>query len=347
MGRRRRKASGNAPGAFHCGQRRGVFAGWSHAGFGQQGPDGPPLECRDAARIDAAGSRQPRTGHGVEHSHFPPTASTCWPEASSTGFWSAAPIVWNDPARAAEKLRLLLQSNADFPSRIRMLSENLRLHEALEKLDTNDVRVPAALAAAQANWHASRQAWPEAVAAFDRLMAAVPPNPRPGCARRGYCVWRRLCSIRTGLDAARLSSGRAPTPGPGRAAGRFRRPGRRQRRRPANSSSLGLPLKGGSPRSPQHRAARAACRARRPMVRCEGPGGRLHGGHRSPFPADTRGRGRRPQAALRPPGQRACRLAAVATGDRRLCRAVPTRQPTWPRYPEPGGGLVRCFTIPG
>ena len=40
----------------------------------------------------------------------------------------------------------------------------------------------------------------------------------------------------------------------------------------------------GSLKSLATRAARAACRARRPMVRCEGPGGRLHGGHRSPFP---------------------------------------------------------------
>src|SRR5262249_55489771 len=97
--------------------------------------------------------------------------------STSTAFWSAAPIVWNDPDRAAEQLRLVLQSNADFRSRIRMLSENLRLHEALAKLDTKDVRVRAALAATQANWHASRQAWPEAVAAFDRLAAADPTHP--------------------------------------------------------------------------------------------------------------------------------------------------------------------------
>ena len=58
-----------------------------------------------------------------------------------------------------------------------MLSENLRLHEALEKLDAKDVRVSAALAAAQANWHASRQAWPEAALAFDRLRAADPTAP--------------------------------------------------------------------------------------------------------------------------------------------------------------------------
>ncbi len=98
-------------------------------------------------------------------------------EHSTPAFWSAAPIVWNDPGRAALKLRLLLNSNADFPSRIRMLSENLRLHEALAKLDAKDRRVQAALAATQANWHASRHEWALAVRAFDRLAAADPSSP--------------------------------------------------------------------------------------------------------------------------------------------------------------------------
>jgi WD40 repeat protein/tetratricopeptide (TPR) repeat protein len=95
----------------------------------------------------------------------------------SAALWSTAPIVWNDSDRAAEKLRHLLQSNADFRSRIRMFSENLRLHEALEKLDAQDVRVQAALAATQANGQASRQAWREAALAFDRLAAADPTAP--------------------------------------------------------------------------------------------------------------------------------------------------------------------------
>jgi WD40 repeat protein len=94
-----------------------------------------------------------------------------------TAFWSTAPIVWNDAGRAAAKLRLLLKSNADFQSRIRMLSENLRLYAALEKLDRKDVRVRAALAATRANWRASRRAWPEAVAEIDRLVAADPTMP--------------------------------------------------------------------------------------------------------------------------------------------------------------------------
>ena len=70
----------------------------------------------------------------------------------STAVWSTAPVVWNDPVRAAEKLRLLLQSNVDFQSRIRMLSQHARLYEALEKLERlapNDVRVQIALAVAR------------------------------------------------------------------------------------------------------------------------------------------------------------------------------------------------------
>jgi WD40 repeat protein len=98
-------------------------------------------------------------------------------EGNTTAFWSATPVVWNDVDRAVEQLRDLLKSNADFRSRFRMLSENLGLHDALAKLDAKDQRVKAALAAAQANWHASRRAWPEAVAAFDRLAAADPASP--------------------------------------------------------------------------------------------------------------------------------------------------------------------------
>ncbi len=110
-----------------------------------------------------------------------------------TAFWSAAPIVWDDPGRAAEKLRLLIDSNADFQSRIRMLSENLRLHEALSKLDSKERRVQAALAAAEANWRASRKAWPEAVAVFDRLLAAAPKEPE------GWLRTPGLLSLATAL----------------------------------------------------------------------------------------------------------------------------------------------------
>ena len=111
-------------------------------------------------------------------------------------FWSAAPVVWANPDQAAAELRRLLNSNADFQSRIRMLSENLQLHGALEKLDSKDVRVRAALAATRANWHASRQEWSEAVAAFDRLVAADPAKPEgwlrtPGLFRLATALFRQ------------------------------------------------------------------------------------------------------------------------------------------------------------
>ena len=95
----------------------------------------------------------------------------------STAFWSTVPVVWNDSKHVAKNLERLLQSHADFQSRIRMFSENLLLHEALKQLDKNDLQVSAALAAAQANWHASQQEWPDAVAAFDRLLSADPATP--------------------------------------------------------------------------------------------------------------------------------------------------------------------------
>jgi WD40 repeat protein/serine/threonine protein kinase len=91
--------------------------------------------------------------------------------------WSAAPSVWNDPNRAAEKLRRLLNSNADFRNRVRMLSENLRIHAALAKLSSKEVRVRAAVAATLANWHASQERWAEAAKEFDRLRAADPTHP--------------------------------------------------------------------------------------------------------------------------------------------------------------------------
>jgi tetratricopeptide (TPR) repeat protein len=132
--------------------------------------------------------------------------------AGRTGaaFWSAAPVVWDDADRAAAKLRPLLHSNASFPSRIRLLSENLRLHEALAKLDANDGRVQAARAATQASSAASRKEWPEAVLAFDRLRTADPTSPEawlrtPGLLRLATALLHQ----NRPADAARLLQGGA------------------------------------------------------------------------------------------------------------------------------------------
>ena len=127
-----------------------------------------------------------------------------------TAFWSAAPPVWHDSERGAEILKLLLKSNVDFQSRIRMLSENLRLHAALEKLDSSDSRVAAALAATQANSHASHGAWLQATQAFDRLVAADRATPgawlrTPGLLR----LARALLQENRPRDAATLLLGGA------------------------------------------------------------------------------------------------------------------------------------------
>ncbi len=147
---------------------------------------------------------------GVETLAFSPDGRQMLAGGNGTTVWSAAAVVWNDPDRAASQLRSLLQSNALFQSRIRMLSENLRLHEVLAKLDAKDVRVRAALAAAQANWHASRHSWPEAAGAFDRLRAAEPTAPEawlrtPGLLRLATALLHK----NRPLEAAALLSGGA------------------------------------------------------------------------------------------------------------------------------------------
>jgi tetratricopeptide (TPR) repeat protein len=147
---------------------------------------------------------------GVETLAFSPDGTRLLAGGQIAAFWSARPIVWNDPARAAQKLQLLRQSNADFQSRIRMFSENLRLHEALAKLDSQDKPVHAALAATQANWQASRNASPEAVAAFDRLLAADPHAPQDWLRTPGHL---RLATVllqqNRPVEAAALLSGGA------------------------------------------------------------------------------------------------------------------------------------------
>jgi WD40 repeat protein len=124
--------------------------------------------------------------------------------------WSANSAVWNDADRAAEKLRLLLRSNAEFQSRIRILSENLRLHEALAKLDSKDVRVQAALAATRANWHASQKRWAEAAKEFDRLVEIRPSESAPWLRTPGLLrVATALLHQNRPADAALLLQGGA------------------------------------------------------------------------------------------------------------------------------------------
>lgn len=100
---------------------------------------------------------------------FSPDGSRLLASGAHPRFWSCAPSLWDEPQRAAESLERLLDSGVDFRCRIRMLSENLRLHEALARIDSDDRRVAAALAAARANWHAAHERWPAAVEELNRL----------------------------------------------------------------------------------------------------------------------------------------------------------------------------------
>ena len=126
---------------------------------------------------------------------FSPDGQSLLAGGSNLAMWSTVPNVGNLD-RVAANLRALLQSNTDFQNSVRMESENLRLHTALEKLGAHDPRVAAALAATQANWYASRQAWPDAVAAYGRLMAADPATPEgwlraPGLLRVATALLQR------------------------------------------------------------------------------------------------------------------------------------------------------------
>ncbi len=129
------------------------------------------------------------------------------------GIWKATPDLWDRPVQAAETLATLVDSQADFRSRFRMLSENLRLHEALETLQTlrpENLEVLAASAAARANWHASRLEWQLAAAEFDHLVEFSQNEPdawlrTPGLLR----LTMALLQVDRPIDAAGLLTGGA------------------------------------------------------------------------------------------------------------------------------------------
>lgn len=112
---------------------------------------------------------------GVESLVFSPDGKHLLAGRSGgAAFWSTAPMEWSDPDQAAEVLRRLRKSNADFQSRIQMMSDNLGLHAALERFGSKDPEVLAALAATRANWHAAHGHWAAAVKEYDRLQENSP-----------------------------------------------------------------------------------------------------------------------------------------------------------------------------
>ena len=122
----------------------------------------------------------------VQSLDFSPDGTQLLAAGEDAAVWSTAPIVWNDSERAAERLRLLLQSRTDFLTRIRMLPEKARSEatlEHLEKLAPNDQRVQTALAVVRARRLAAQGHSPHADAArikarllFEQRLAEEPEN---------------------------------------------------------------------------------------------------------------------------------------------------------------------------
>src|SRR5712692_2630520 len=87
---------------------------------------------------------------------FPPDDTQLLAAAYPAILWSTTPDDEGQPSQTARRLTALLESKADFTSRVRMLSESPRLDEALEVLRRqrpDDTRVQGGLAAARVNTH--------------------------------------------------------------------------------------------------------------------------------------------------------------------------------------------------
>ena len=96
----------------------------------------------------------------------------------------AGTLLWSIPRddstsrTTTEQLARLLDSNLDFRHRIRLLSDDLQLHEPLETLaqrEPNRAEVQIALAATRAHRYADRSEWQKSVEQFDLLREGEAP----------------------------------------------------------------------------------------------------------------------------------------------------------------------------
>ena len=129
---------------------------------------------------------------------------------NGTAFWTTVAVDAGETARAAAWLSRLSEADVDFQGRIRMFSESPWLSAALDSSDRQDARIAAARAAIEANRLASREAWPEAVAAYDRLQTTEFPAIEkwlrtPGLLRMSAALVRQQRSA----EAVRILQARA------------------------------------------------------------------------------------------------------------------------------------------
>lgn len=119
-----------------------------------------------------------------------------------------------------DQLAKWLHSNIDFRHRIRLLSDDLQLHEPLAMLaqrEPNRTEVQAALAATRAHWHAERSEWGQSVEQFDRLKLLSPEAPQdwlrtPGLLRLATALLHEgrsadAASLLTGGETQRAEDG--------------------------------------------------------------------------------------------------------------------------------------------
>jgi eukaryotic-like serine/threonine-protein kinase len=130
---------------------------------------------RELVRLD------PETPMEFSALAFSPDGTQLLAAESRMILWSTRPDEEASPDRLAEGLVAFRSAkgrpfaerkatDVEFASRVRMLSESPRIAEALEILvreRPDDALLTAALAAARANQHASRQEWPSAAEQFD------------------------------------------------------------------------------------------------------------------------------------------------------------------------------------
>jgi WD40 repeat protein/tetratricopeptide (TPR) repeat protein len=114
----------------------------------------------------------------AESLEFSPDGRRLLAGMNALAIWTTTPLLlWDDPDNSAKALAGVLDSGADFRTRVRWMSTSPNLHRGLEILAgqrPSDARVRTALAATRAHDFAARGQWAAAVEAFDQLKGTNP-----------------------------------------------------------------------------------------------------------------------------------------------------------------------------
>lgn len=129
---------------------------------------------RELLALDLKGTEASR----AESLEFSPDGRRLLAGLNALAIWTTTPLLlWDDPDKSAKALAGVLDSGADFRTRVRWMSTSPILHRGLEilaGLRPADARVRLALAATRAHDFAARGQWIAAVEAFDELNGTTP-----------------------------------------------------------------------------------------------------------------------------------------------------------------------------